>query len=291
MRASSSSGVRRVSVASVALAVVPAIMLLVLMTRPVWDVDVFWQLKLGELTLLRHAPVLREPFAALHLGEPLPRVGWLAQAIMAAARLSGGWTALRLLDALCWAGGFWAIAWACRRRGARAEAVLFALLLSFVLAVATASIRPQSYAALSFGLLLALLRLDFPPRRAVPLGALLLVVWQNLHPSVSIGLAALAIHAGAGLLDRFRGQRDTWPWTPMLLAICSIPAMLLTPDGLSIFAISAENARSSLAIHAAEWLPLWSPENLHHLLRIGFVMGVGGILWGGIALQSRLQNG
>src|SRR3546814_5999997 len=56
------------------LALVPAAMLLSLLLRRVWDVDIFWQLKLGELILARHGPVRTEPFSALHLGEPLTTI-------------------------------------------------------------------------------------------------------------------------------------------------------------------------------------------------------------------------
>src|SRR5215218_8325631 len=85
-------------------------MLFVLLLRPIYDVDIFWQLRLGELSLDRGAPVPTEPFAASHLGEPLPPLGWLGQIVYALARRAGGWPAVRALDALVWVGGFWAVA-------------------------------------------------------------------------------------------------------------------------------------------------------------------------------------
>ncbi|TCM22337.1 hypothetical protein EDF56_1011024 [Novosphingobium sp. PhB165] len=240
---------------------VPAGMLLVLLLRRVWDVDIFWQLKLGEIILAHGGPIAREPFAALHLGEPLPAVGWLAQASMAAVRMAGGWGALRVFDALCWLGGFWAVAAACRHRGAGRQAVALALTLAFFAALPTASIRPQSFAALCFGLLLALLQLRLRPLVTIALGAPLLVLWQNFHPSVSIGALALGIYAAVGLLDWLRDRTGPLPIAAAALTVIAIAAIFATPDGFSILAISATNAEMSLAIGASEWRPLWIPAN------------------------------
>ncbi|MEJ2459238.1 MAG: hypothetical protein P8Y58_14295, partial [Novosphingobium sp.] len=243
------------------LELVPAAMLLALLARRVWDVDIFWQLKLGELILARHGPVRAEPFAALHLGEPLTTISWLGQAVMAQVRLTGGWGLLRLFDALCWLGGMWAPAAACSARGARPGAVLLALVLSFFAVFHIASIRPQSFAVLCFGLLLALRRLDPGLLWTVVLGAPLLVLWQNLHPSVSVGVIAMGASAVPGWLDRLRGRRTVLPWSPTVLALLGCAAIFATPDGASVLDISMRNAEASLAIRASEWLPLWIPAN------------------------------
>jgi hypothetical protein len=223
----------------VLLALVPAALLLVLLRRPVWDPDIFWQLKLGELILGSGGPLASEPFAALHIGEPLPAVAWAGQVIMALARQIGGWDFLRVFDALCWLGGFGAVAIACRLRGASLLAVTLALSLAFLAALPTASVRPQSFGCLCFGLLLALQRLELKPALTIALGAPLLVAWQNLHPSVSVGV----------------------PVVPMTLGLIGAVAIFATPDGTSIISTSAANAEMSVAIGATEWLPLWDPSN------------------------------
>lgn len=259
-------------------ALVPAGMLAVLLLRSVWDVDIFWQLKLGEIILAHGAPVSREPFAALHLGEPLPAVGWLAQASMAFVRSVGGWDLLRVYDALCWLGGFWAVAAACRLRGASRHAVAAALVLAFVAAVPTASIRPQSYASLCFGILLALQRLNLRPAVTIALGVPLLVLWQNLHPSVSVAVLALGIQAGIEGLAWLR-DRQAFPLAPAVLTLAAIGAMFATPDGLSILAISAANAEMSLAIGASEWRPLWIEGNWANALPVLFTALVSVMLF------------
>lgn len=242
-------------------AVVPAMLLVLLLLRPVFDVDIFWQLKLGELILAAHHPLATEPFAATHLGEPLPAVAWLGQAIMAAVRLAWGWTGLRVFDALLWLGGFLAAGAAARRRGADPLAIAMALALGFALALPAASIRPQSFAGLGFGLLLLLLHTPGSLPRTATIGAILLVAWQNLHPSVSLATVILAATAAAGWI----GARLRW-WSfdarpPALLAAIAAAAMFATPDGFSIMAISARNAAASVANGASEWFPVWGPVN------------------------------
>ncbi|PNU05278.1 hypothetical protein A8V01_17000 [Novosphingobium guangzhouense] len=243
------------------MALVPAGMLLTLLLRAVWDVDIFWQLKLGELIVDRGGPVPTEPFAALHAGEPLPAVAWAGQAVMASVRRIGGWDLLRLFDALCWLGGFWSVAAACRWKGASLQAVTIALALVFVAALPTASVRPQSFACLCFGLLLALQRLDLRPLPMVALGLPVLVAWQNLHPSVSVAVAALNLAAGAGWYRRMRGRASSGPWGLSALGLLAVAAMFATPDGASILATSAANAQASIAIGASEWFPIWIPAN------------------------------
>ena len=242
-------------------ALVPAAMLLVLLLRPVWDPDIFWQLKLGELILSSGGPLPGEPFAALHIGEPVPAVAWAGQVVMALARQIGGWNFLRVFDAACWLGGFGAVAIACRLRGASLLAVTIALSLAFLAAVPTASVRPQSFGCLCFGLLLALQRLELKPALTIALGAPLLVAWQNLHPSVSVGVAAMGFAALPGAVGWLRG-RSALPVVPMMLALIGVAAIFATPDGTSIIATSAANAEMSMAIGATEWLPLWDPTNL-----------------------------
>jgi hypothetical protein len=242
------------------LMLLPAAMLLVLLLRKVWDSDIFWQLKIGELILDRGGPVPGEPFAALHLGEPLPAVAWAGQAAMAAARRVGGWDLLRVFDAACWLGGFWAVAMACRLRGASLPAVSMALGLTFLAALPTASVRPQSFGCLCFGLLLALQRLGLRPLVTVGLGAPLLVAWQNLHPSVSVAVVAMSLIAFVGWVGWWRGQGKV-PIAATVLALVGVLAIFATPDGISIIAISAANARASIAMGVSEWLPLWDSIN------------------------------
>lgn len=232
-----------------------------LLLRPIWDVDVFWQLKLGDLALDRGGLIWREPFSASHLGEPLASVSWLAQIVMAAERRIGGWSALQVCDAAVWLGGFLAAANAGRRLSAGPAGILAALVVAIAIALPSASLRPQSFAVLCFGLLLGLLAAPRPPIIKIAFGGVLLVVWQNLHPSVAVALFYLLARAVWGGFAKVTNRSTALPWTETVLMACGALALIATPLGFQIFAVSARNAAASTAMSANEWLPVWSRLN------------------------------
>jgi hypothetical protein len=263
---------------------IPAVLFAYLLTRAIWDVDIFWQLRLGELILHTGWPPTREPFAATHLGEPLPDIGWLGQAVFAAVRLAGGWTALHVFNALVWLGGFWVVAAACRRRGGDPVAAAVAMAIGIMPALPAASLRPQSFAALGFGLLLALLRLELSPARTLMLALPLFLLWQNLHPSVSVAAVALGGTAAVAWLRFWFGRRAAPPWLLSALTAAAATAVFATPLGFSILAVSAANAKASIDIGVSEWLPLWDPSNRQLAFLIVTAVGVVG---GTLVLKRR----
>ena len=240
---------------------VPMVMLGFLLLRPSTNSDMFWQLKLGELTLANGAPLSSEPFAVTHLGEPVQNLAWAGQAFMAFVLEWTGWRGLRLFDALCWAGGFWVVGAACIMRGRQALAVAIGLGLAFIAALPTAILRPQSMASLCFGLLLVLLGCKLESKYKVVAGTVLLLVWQNLHPSVSLAFGVLGIHAAVGLWQWWLDRSRALPLAELTLIPISIVAMFCTPDGISILRTSAYNGEISLLVGVGEWMPLWAPLN------------------------------
>src|SRR5262245_33720737 len=236
-------------------------MLFVLLLRPVYDFDIFWQLRLGELSLDQGGRVHAEPFAASHLGEPLPPIGWLGQIVYALARRAGGWPAVRVLDALVWVGGFWAVAAAARRTGAGNLAVLVALGVGFMAALPCASVRPQSFAALGLGVALAIWTLTPRLVRGLPLLAVTFVLWQNLHPSA--GIAAIIFGATALVAwGRWAfGYRLRPPWLVTGGAALAGLAVFATPAGAGILPVTAYNAEMSVRLGVNEWLPPWDASN------------------------------
>ncbi|WP_206049268.1 hypothetical protein [Novosphingobium sp. PC22D] len=236
-------------------------LVLLIYLRPVSDSDIFWQLRLGELIVSRGGLVDREPFSQLHLGEPLSHVAWGGQVIMASVRGLFGWSGLKLFDALCWTGGFAAVGLACRRLGAPAPSIAFAWLAGMVAALPMAMLRPQSLAALCFGLLLALRMLPLRTGPKITLGCLLLAIWQNLHPSVAVAAIAMGAAAATGWLVFWRDRTRAAPLAETAFALFAAASVLLTPDGLAIFATSAKNAELAVMVGVSEWLPAIAPLN------------------------------
>ncbi len=225
-------------------------MFAVQLSRPITDVDIFWQVKLGELTL-QHGLPEHEPFLAGQEHEPLAAVAWLGQVVYAAARMIYGWPGLRIVDAVIWFGGFVVVARHCARKCGNDWPALIGLWVGWYAAIVHASLRPQSFAVLGFGLLIVLVRSELPAKRKLILGALLLVLWQNLHPSVVIAIGYLGAYAIADLVRR-RGLGVN-----AVLTLFAVVATVLTPAGFGIFAISKYNEEISKFREITEWLPMW----------------------------------
>lgn len=235
-----------------------AIMLAVQMLRPMHDCDIFWQLRFGELTLDHGLPT-HEPFLANRSDEPATVVAWLGQAGYAQVRRWGNWSLLRVVDALIWFGGFFVVARAFYRRGGNQFPIIAALGIGWFAAVPFAGLRPQSFAVAAFGLLVVLLRSGWSARCTIPLGTVLLVLWQNLHPSVAVAVVYLGsvVAAEWGTYWMRGGKR------PSLGGIVLIPiavgAIFATPQGFDILRVtSANQARcTSDLLMIREWLPMW----------------------------------
>ena len=260
----------------------PAFMLLAVLLRPFGFADLGWQLRLGEIIYRQGSPFVAEPFAATHLGEALTPNAWLGQLIFAQVREWSGLLGLRALDALLWIGGILAAALPARHRRERPLAILLALLVGFTVALPSASIRPQSFALLGFGLTLVLAQTVNSPRKALLIGGPMFVLWQNLHPSVPI--AALAIAAVAALRwARHLARNEARPWALTALTVAAGISVFATPAGWHIVEFARYNEYASRLMEASEWFPLWAPVNREFM----WLVIVGTILATGVAYRNR----
>ena len=203
-------------------------------------------------------PFLREHYAVRHLGEPLVPNAWLAQYLFYRTHRLGGWAALRCVDAMLWLSGLFIAAVPARLRGERPLAIMAALTVAFVVALPSASIRPQNFAAPAFALTLLLMR--NPDRRSLMLSLPLFVLWQNLHPSVSLAVLVIGAVAGSRWILYFSGRGAA----PIALsAVCAVAcaSIFATPAGASIVTLASYNTKASLLVGANEWLPLWVSDN------------------------------
>lgn len=231
-----------------------AMLVVQVVARPIHDVDIFWQLKFGEL-MLSHGLPPTEPFLANRQSEPHVPIAWLAQAAYAGVRQFGGWPLLRLVDAVLWFAGFGLVAVALARTASNRWPVAVGLWVGWIAAVPFASVRPQSFAALAFGLLVLLVRANRSARATVLLGGPLLLVWQNLHPSAAAGGLYLGAAAVAELV-LWRRKRGPVPWR--LLALLPVAAVVpaATPGGIDALRLMAYNAEICRHLGINEWLPM-----------------------------------
>ena len=232
--------------------------------EPLNDVDIYWQVRLGQLMLDQGHLVTADSFTFTHAGAAVPCVGWLAQIIFAGLYDLGSWRAVQIAHVVLFAGAFWvagrsAVDGAPRQRcGIGLFSLLFALFFGFIAGGSNSMVRPQSFGIFCFAVLLYVVRSEWRLRSKVLLLVPLLLVWQNTHPSVLIGGGAVAALAGAHWLSRFRGSRSAAPWGLTGIVVLIAVAQFATPMGWHILETSATNVRVARdLLGVSEWLPPW----------------------------------
>jgi len=255
----------------------PAILMAVLLCRPFGLNDLGWQLVLGEQMIAARTPFITERIAALHLGEQLVPNAWLAQVSYAAVHKFGGWKALRLLDALLWLAGIYAASACARRNQNRPMATLFAIVIAFIVALPSASIRPQSFASLGFGLFLCLLKEGERSWWATLLTLPLLLLWQNLHPSAPVAFAVAAPLAGARWVQCIWGEARP-PARQSIIALFAALVIFATPAAWGIVEFARHNAEASLQQGATEWYPLTHSVNHKFVLVVILSAAITGLV-------------
>lgn len=253
----------------VILRILPAFIILILSLRVVVYDDLGWQLKLGEIIYQQASAIVPEPFAASHLGEPIIPNSWLGQLIFAQVRDWLGIYGLRAIDASLWMGGLLAAAIPARRRSERPLAIVFALIVGFTVALSSASIRPQSFAALAFGLTLAVIQLVKSTPMAVLICLPIFILWQNLHPSVPVAVLIIGALAAIRWAMHAFGKAER-PSMLTALTLTASASVFATPAGWHIVGFARSNEDLSRLMGATEWFPLWAPFNHEWILPISF---------------------
>jgi hypothetical protein len=237
--------------------VVPALTALaavLLRFTPVYDPDAFWHLATGRWIVAHRAIPTVDTFSHTARGQPLRFVDALADLTLYGAWSLGGYGAVSLLAGLLGA----LTVWIClRHKRFDAALVTAAPLLAAVIFRVTP--RPQTFGLPCFAAVLACLDLARrDPRwlRALPA---LVALWQNLHPSAPMGLAAVGITA---LGESWRRRRDpdlraaVTPWWMTTLA-CAL-ALLLTPRPLDRLSAGFGHVSDvAMAEIISEWAPLY----------------------------------
>ncbi|MBV8889257.1 MAG: hypothetical protein JO267_04795 [Alphaproteobacteria bacterium] len=246
------------------------------------DPDTYLHIAAGRWMLAHRALPLHDPFSHTMAGAAWAPSEWLAELVIAITYGAGGWSALVVLGAVCFAAALAILTRLLLRRldplcALVAAGAAAALLLPHLL------MRPHALAlpvlVLWCGLLLAARDAGrAPPWRLLPLMAL----WANLHGSFLFGIALAGFLAGEAVLQAGSApdrRREAVRWGGFALA--ALVAALLTPNGtdglLQPFRLMSSPALQSAFI---EWLSpdfrafpaleLW----LLGALAIGFAGGV-----------------
>lgn len=162
---------------------------------------------------------------------------WLGRLIEYGLYRAGGLGLVSLVNAVALVGALIGAVLAARNLGARPRAVLWVLPLSFWCYTVGVTVRPQTFGYPLFVAIVWLLIRDLQsPRRVVFWCLPVLVLWANLHGSVTIGAALVVLRGLTGIVaDRTRLRAD-----PRLLArhltliVAPVLCVLATPYGLSV---------------------------------------------------------
>ena len=241
------------------------LLVLLLQLKPINDVDIFWQVKLGQLMLATGGLIEHDVFSHIHAGDPTPTLGWLAQIIYAGLHDLGGWRAIQILHVTLFATAFVIAGLMASRQPNRGRypvlsTLVIGLYLGLMAGLSNADVRPQSFAFLGFAVVLYLARLGpFTPRRLVGIG-LTAILWQNTHPSLSLGVLAVGAMAAGEWLTKWRQPDHPAPLFITAATVILALAQLATPMGWQIFEVSGVNLRIARdLVGISEWQPAWDP--------------------------------
>ena len=248
-----------------------SLMVMVLRCKPIYDLDTFWQVRIGQLMLDSGRLVTHDQFTYTRAGEPTPSFGWLAQLAFACVFRIDSWRSLQSVYAVIFSGAFIVAASSNRCAKLSLFSVALAVVLGFESGLSNSDIRPQGIALLCFAILLALARSDLRDSLKVVFSVPILLVWQNSHPSVFVGGAVIAILGAAEWGLAIHGGLEARPWgLTFLLPIIGV-IEFATPSGWSTLATSRFHMEISRdLLRVTEWRPPWDPMVIMAVLPFWF---------------------
>ena len=187
---------------------------------------------------------------------------WLAQVASYALDRLGGLGLLGTVNCLLITSGVAIATASARRRGASFLAVLIMAPICVVMVLPSREIRTQAFAVPLFALLVGLLARDSrAPSRRIFWCLPLLMLWANLHGTVTLGAALVGLHGLITLWERrhtLRSSARAWG-RPLGLLLGPAVALLCTPYGLAIVGYYRTTMVSStLRQTVSEWQPVTS---------------------------------
>jgi hypothetical protein len=228
---------------------------------PIFAIDFFWHLKLGEVIAETHAIPRTDLFSAVHPDRPYVQFQWLWDLLAHGAYAAGGLRAVRLMQVVWMAVSFAVLgAAALRLFRSRAYAFCFCCLV-LVLFEDRFQARPSA-TALGFVACMLPLWLDVPasaPRRRYVYTFLISCLWSNVHGGESL-LSVLC--TGALAVGVYFEQRSGADVSRLRVALKTLAAaalgLLASPtliDGLRDWSWAIQ---PQLASGNREWRPTYT---------------------------------
>ena len=196
-----------------AVVVFVAMIAMVAVLMPLFVVQDTWLAVVDGRWIAHHGLPHTEQMTVLMRGTRWIDQQWLAQLGLYTLVRAGGFALVGAAAATCGALALGAGAFVARRHGASARSVALLLPTAFIVEPAFGELRTQTMALPLFAATYALLVADSRrPSRSVYLVLPLLVVWANVHGSVVLGAALVALY---GVLRK--GRRVLVPIAPLTI--------------------------------------------------------------------------
>lgn len=223
--------------------------------RAVVSVDSWLALVAGRLVAAHGLPA-HDTLTVFAHGRRWVDQQWLAQVAFYELERAGGIRLTVATHVILLVGSLAAATVVARRRGAGTRAVTVVTVVAFLPAlISSFQLRTQSFAYPLFIALLAIAvsRSELTwSRLAVGLG--ILCLWANLHGSVILGAALLALRGASDLLGDVRARRP-----PRLMALAGVtlpwPCLLVTPFPSQIPHYYATTVFNSSFQYLGQWQP------------------------------------
>ncbi len=209
-------------------------------------------------------------------GHPWHDQQWLAQLLMYGLQQLGGLPLLGVVTVALVLTGLAGAAAAAIRLGASPRAVLPVFLVVAMIDIVATEVRTQSFAYPLFVLVVYLLAADSRrSTRRVFWCLPVLVLWANLHGSVTLGAGLVALRGLTMLWER-RHELATGGRRPLALIVGAPVALMITPYGTGIVSYYRVTLLSpAFRAFVAEWQPVTESTQL----AIVFFLLAGVSLW------------
>ena len=261
------------------------LLLIVLGPRLLADPDTYSHIALGRWIMEHRALPDGDPFSHTMRGAHWVAFEWLSQLVYANAYALGGWVAVVAVAAAAAAAAFGQLTRFLLREW-QPTPTLIAVLAAFVLTAPHILARPHMLALpLMVAWVAALIRAvdneGAPPWRMLPL----LVLWTNLHGSITFGLAIIGPIACEALWNASRSERLRVAKKWALFGVLALAAASVNPYGPEILLVTLRTVALGDVLSI---VTEWQPQNFAKLGAFEMIMlaGFGLALYRGVKLPA-----
>lgn len=229
--------------------------------RPIDDLDLFTQMKFGQLSLEHFALITSEPFTNWSQTTVLWNPGWLAQIIFASLYKLGSWELLKFVANILLVLALVLPAYRSNlKEGGRSIfGACLAALIAFLVSGSNTSVRPQIISFFCFSIVELLVGSSLRTSKKILLVLIVSVFWQNCHTSLSIAAVLISCLITGQILKSFLGKTQSKNNLFELFLVLAIvlASQFLTPLGFDAIAVSKANLLVSKWLGISEWMPPW----------------------------------